>query len=245
MRAPAAVLLAASLAACATLTPAAARDDALLSDAPTVGGRGCRVARAPDDLPAAEALVDAAALRRDAAAVWAASGRPAGHVLFSLRYDRDGTNVRRAVLEHSVPDELADTLQKLVFAHRRGVEPAKREWGVRLRMDMGAEPALAVGRWQVCDAQPRDRRSLAGLSGSGSFDVRDAGNLAPADARVFIRLRVDERGAVTDAQVESAAFRGGQEWRLLSYLRTVRFVPASEDGYPVPTDVRVSLAVRQ
>jgi hypothetical protein len=244
MRAPAAaLLLACSLAGCATLTPAARQGEALLSDAEPVAARGCRVAGAPERLPDAAALVDAAALRRDVADAWAAAGRPAGHVLLSLRYDRDGTNVRRAVLEHSVPDALADTLQKLVFAHRKSVEPAKSEWGVRLRMDMAAEPALAVGRWRLCEARPRDRRSLAGLT--TSFDVRDRGGAAQAEARVFVRLRVDARGAVTDAQLESATLRGGSEWRLLSYLRSIRFEPASEDGYPVPTDYRLSLALRQ
>lgn len=244
MRAPAAVLaLAASLAGCATLTPGSRAHADLLSEAEPSRGYACRVARAPGELPPAEALVDAAALQRDAAEAWAAAGKPAGHVLFSLRFDRDGQNVRRAVLEHSVGDELADSLQKLVFAHRREVDPARREWGVRLRMDLADEPKLAVGRWQVCDAQPTDRRSLAGLT--TNFDVRDRGNVALADSRVFVRLRVDDRGVVTDAQMETAAIRVTGEWRLLSYLRSVRFVPASEDGYPVATDFRLSLAVRQ
>lgn len=210
----------------------------LLSEAPPARERACRVAASPSELPAAESLVDAGALAEEAARLWSAAGRPASaYVLLSLRYDRDGMNVRRAVLEHNVEGAVADSLQRLVFAHRRQAAPAEAEWGVRLRVDLGEAPRLRVGRREVCTAAPRDAVQLR--SAQSAFDVRDQfyasfTRASPADpGLVWVRVRLDAAGYVTDARVERSLVRGMWESRLLNYVRTLTFVPASEDGQPV------------
>lgn len=244
-RLPLVLALAAGLGGCAlrgesTAPPRAA----LLSEAPTRSGGACRVAPEPQQLPAAEALVDAPALREAATALWVAHGRPAGHVLLSLRYDRAGTNVRRAVLEHSVPDALADSLQKLVFAHRRETAPAAEEWGVRLRMDLGPETALRVGRREVCAPRPRDERlAQASSRGPSLWDVDAEGNQAPDD-RIWLRVRLNADGTVTDAQVERGRAPAVSGWRVLNAVRAIPFVPALEDGYPVPGELSLALPTR-
>lgn len=239
------VALAAATAACATARPAPRAS--LLSDSPPAYDRSCSVADAPAELPEPEALVDAAALRADAARLWNAAGRPAGHVLFSLRYDPQGVNIRRAVIEHSVSGALADSLQALVFAHRRETTPAPGEWGVRLRVDLGETPALRVGRREVCRPAPRDVRPRLANVG---FDVRDGyasmfTQPSMSDmSLVWVRVRLDERGFVTDARIERSLVRGqSTEMRLLNYVRTLTFHPAREDGYPVPGEASFPIRI--
>lgn len=243
------LLLAAALAACA---PASAGDrprrEALLSDAPRPRDRDCRVAVHPRQLPSAAELVDSAGLAAAAAGAWRAAGGPAGHVLLGLRYDRDGVNVRRAVIEHSVSPALADTLQALTFAHRRVAASGEREWSVRLRMDLGEQPRLRVGRSQVC--APALRESMDGafssIASRGWGDVRDA-SPAPSAAdptMVWLRVSVDAGGNVVDARVERGSMRHGRDTRTMAALRGLDFVPATEDGHPVPGELSIRLRVR-
>lgn len=249
------VALAALLAlpACAVLQPDGlhSRDD-LLSDAPAQPlSRACRISDLPKSLPSVDALVDSAALAAAAADAWRAAGSPAGHVLLGLRYDPEGVNVRRDVIEHRLPDALADTLQKLAFAHRRRAElaePADGEWSVRLRLDMGEAPRMRVGRTEIC--QPRLRNAAEGGWGSSAGnvwgDVRDP--FAPPAAAemygpstVWVRVALDSRGNVTDARVERSLGRLTAENRLLNYVRSIAFIPAMEDGYPVPGQISMPL----
>ncbi|HEU0012222.1 MAG TPA: hypothetical protein VFQ45_00990 [Longimicrobium sp.] len=206
----------------------------LLTDRPVPPDRRieCTVMREPEALPAPDALVDAAALRADAAALWAARGQPPGYVLFAIRHDPDGVNVRREVIEHTVTDALADSLQELVFAHRRVTAPAEREWGVRLRVDLGAQPTLRVGRSELCPpyreedrwiAQPsRDMPFFSSAAARDPFDVDDM---------VRVRVVVDARGRVMDAQIERGMVRADAS--LLYGIRNMLFFPAEQDGHPV------------
>lgn len=232
----AAALLA--LPGCSTLAGNASTPAALLSDAPTTSGRHCRASPEPAELPAAAALVDSAALSAAAAEVWRAAGAPRGHALFTMGYNRDGLNVRRDLLEHRLPPELADSLQKLVFAHRRTVAAAGREWGVRLRVDLAEQPVLRVGRSELCAAQPRDRR-VAGYGGTTFGDVREReatpGLQLQGSGTVWVRVALDAGGNVTEARLERTLARGAWEWRVLNYVRAISFVPATEDGRPVAT----------
>jgi TonB family protein len=249
---PSIILLAALLAlpACSTTAAGGAGGrQALLSDGPTAPGRPCRVSPAPARLPSAAALVDSAALTQAAVALWRAAGAPRGHVLLAMAYERDGTNVRRDLLEHRLPQELADTLQKLVFAHRRAAEPAEHEWGVRLRMDLAEEPVLRVGRREVCAAHPRDTRVAGGALGGAAFgDVREreaVSGLLPSTpggaGTVWVRVALDAGGNVTEAQLERTLARGTWERRVISYVRAISFVPATEDGWPVPAQITFPL----
>jgi hypothetical protein len=242
----AAAALLSSLGACAFGRQVS--QDSLLTQ-PSNANRACGVAARPEQLPEAAELVDGA-FGADAARLWEAAGRPAGYVLLSMGYDREGVNVRRAVIEHSegVTPELADELQRAVFAHRLQAAPARDEWGVRLRVDLGPQPSLRVGRREQCRAAPREweHRSASGGFGGG-YDVRQtlasslsAPSLADRDL-VWVRVRLDAQGIVTDARVERTIMRGSWENRVLGYVRTLQFLPALEDGQPVPGEATLPL----
>lgn len=245
-----------ALPACAVLQPSGLdAPDTLLSDAPPRQlSQACRISGDPERLPSVEALVDSAAFAAAAAHAWRAAGSPAGHVLLALRYDVEGVNVRRDVIEHRVGDALADTLQKLAFAHRRRLDAAPREWSVRLRVDLGDAPRIRVGRTEVCSARVRSGSDVGWGTANGSSygDVREA--YAPAAAvemhgsstgpsTVWVRVALDSRGHVTDARVERSLGRAMSEQRLLTYVRTIAFIPAMEDGWPVPGQLSMPLRV--
>jgi TonB family protein len=245
------VALAALLAlpACAMLQGDGLSHQELLTDEPPHPlNRACRISSFPAALPAADALVDSAALSAAAAEAWRAAGSPAGHVLLALRYDRDGVNVRRDVIEHRVGEALADTLQKLVFAHRRQLDVADREWSLRLRLDLGEAPRLRVGRTEVCSPRLRNaaETGFGGSAGAAWGDVRDPfapPSAAELNARstVWVRVALDSHGNVTDARVERSLGRLSSENRLLNYVRSIAFIPAMEDGYPVPGQLSMPL----
>ena len=250
------LVLAAStaLSACATLqTDALHSRESLMSDSPRRPVNAtCRVAPGPAALPSADALVDSAALAAAAVDAWRAEGQPAGHVLIALRYDREGLNVRRDVIEHRVGDALADSLQALVFAHRRRASPADGEWSVRLRMDLGEAPRMRVGRTEVCAPRLRsgNEGGFGNAVGGGWGDVRDA-YAPPAvselydPSTVWVRVALDSRGNVTDARLERSVGRRTYEMRVLNYVRTISFIPAMEDGYPVPGQLSMPLRLGQ
>ena len=250
--APVAALLA--CVACSSMTGTAPGRTALLSDGPAPVDRPCRPSPVPQVLPAAALLVDSAALSAAVAEVWRQAGSPTGHALLAMGYDEAGTNVRRDLLEHRLPPALADSLQKLVFAHRRDVEDVRHAWGVRLRMDLGGpEPVLRVGRREVCAAQARDAAVVGfGASGGATFgDVRNqtaATGLLPANGHgtMWVRVALDAGGNVTEARLERTLLgRGAYENRVLSYVRAISFLPATEDGWPVPTQLLIPLRLNQ
>ncbi|HYH81344.1 MAG TPA: hypothetical protein VEX86_16185 [Longimicrobium sp.] len=229
------VLLAAQGCASSGVTPGQRSSS---GDAPPRGS--CRPAANPAQLPAAGELVDMGAFGAAATRLWADAGRPQGHVLFSIRHSPDGTQVRRAVIESSVPQALADTLQQLMFAHRRQAPAAEREWGVRLRVALAEPPALSVSRREVCVPRPRDREYR---TADNRFDIRDnsaaeaATPLLTDPNVVWVHVRLDERGTVTEARVERGRIQRASEQVLLNYVRSLAFHPATEDGYPVPGEL--------
>lgn len=223
----------AAVAGCAHVAPGSSP----LGEEPMASNARCSAARQPGQLPQPEELVDAG-FRAEAGRLWAAAGRPAGHVLFSIRHDPDGVQVRRAVIQSTVPEALADSLQALVFAHRRQTAAARSEWGVRLRVELGETVALAVGRRMECAPRPREDLRMA----RDPFDIREgrlsANAVSATDpAQVWVRVRLDANGRVTDATLERGVRRGMWEQRLLSYVRTMAFYPAQEDGFPVPGEL--------
>lgn len=245
---PRIILVGASLlaAACAS-AGSSAIEGSQLSDTRPDSDRGCRGAGAPRELPSADAMVDSAALSAGVARLWREAGEPSGHVLLAMRFDEDGLNVRRDVLEHRSTDALADSVQRLVFAARRTTAPAEREWGVRMRIDLGAQPVLRVARSQECRPAPLQRGDAA-LAGSFTAwgDVRDP-SPPPTMAEgglIWVRVALDEAGRVTDARVERSAARVFADQRLLQQVRMIAFNPATVDGYPVPGETTIPLRVR-
>jgi hypothetical protein len=250
------VALAALLAlpACAALQPSSVyAPEELLSDAPPRPlDRTCRISPLPEALPAVDALVDSAAFAAGVVGAWRAAGSPAGHVLLALRYDAEGVNVRRDVIEHRVTDALADALQKLAYAHRRRGDAAGGEWSVRLRVDLGEAPRVRVGRTEVCSARLRSAPET-GWGGPVAAAWGDArSQWAPPSvaemagpSTVWVRVALDSRGNVTDARVERGIARAGTENRVLNYVRSIAFIPAMEDGYPVPGQLSMPLRMGQ
>ncbi len=234
------LLAALLLAAQGCAMPAAIPRQALLSDAPAPRERSCAVAPTPARLPAAAEMVDVEAFQAAAARLWAAAGGPEGYLLFSVRYSPDGTQVRRAVIESSVPRALEDTLQRLMFAYRRQAPAARDEWGVRVRVDLGERVALRVGRRETCVPRARDWEYR---TAGNRFDVREtgvselAGPSLTEPSVAWVHVRLDERGTVTEASVERAPGGRMAAQVLLNYVRTLAFIPATEDGYPVPGEL--------
>jgi len=236
------------LAAQGCASPGATPRHGLLTDGSNPRERSCRVAATPARLPAAGDLLDVEAFRAAAASLWTAAGRPAGQLTFSVRHSADGTQVRRAVIESSVPEVLGDTLRQLVFALRRQAPAAPAEWGVRLRVDLAEPVALSVARHEECVPRPRDWEYRAA---GNRFDVRDvrgseAATPSLTDLSVaWVHVWLDDRGNVTEARVERGSGGRAAEQRLLNYVRAMAFVPATEDGFPVPGEltlpVRLSL----
>jgi hypothetical protein len=244
-RAAAALLLAGlgAAAGCAGLrgAPGAASPHELLSERPTTITRNCAVTRVPLELPGADVLVDSATL--SAALRDALVGPARGYALLSIGFDRNGYNVRRAVVEHDLSPARADTLQKLVFAHRREVEPGD-PWGVRLRIDVDADRvAMRVGRQLWCDARP-----LRAVDALGTTDAMDAWSVtrrAPAptaaNSSVILDLHVNEIGRVTETRVVGGYMTTRQEHYILALLTDLNFSPATADGVPVSAWTRMHM----
>jgi TonB family protein len=239
-----AALLAAFAASAGCATPRGAEMDrsVLLSDAPrTPTHRDCRVAFDPPVLPAADALVDSARLAADSRALWDAAGRPSGYVLLSMRYAADGTNVRRAVLESSVPAPLADTLQQRIFESVRTAGETDGEWGVRLRVDLGDAPRMRVGRREDCAPFTRERLMLTRTGSVEWSRESDPWQVRTARGSLVLRVQLDAGGFVTGARLERGVHAAGLEQRVVNVARGMRFEPATEDGYPVPSETIIRI----
>ncbi|MBA4156945.1 MAG: hypothetical protein H0X65_05660 [Gemmatimonadetes bacterium] len=237
------------LSACASAPQAStseARRAELLSAQASQPGRSCYVVDTPEELPAADVLVDSAALVRDLATLPRTEQDSAGYVLLSMGYDRFGANIRRAVIEHDVSTAAADSVQKLVFNHRRAVEEgeAQGDWGVRLRIDLDGSPHLQVGRQERCAPRPRDSALAMAMQTTHGTGTRYRGGVR--ESTVWVRLFVSPQGTVTGAALERGFVQGAMmEQRILDYVRSIFFEPAREDGFPSSGTITIPLTVRQ
>jgi TonB family protein len=243
---PAVVLLASALAAaCATGGPP---PSSLLSDEKHPAPKQCAPAADPAVLPDPAALVDTAVFRNIARQLWMHAGRPDGYVLIALRHSPDGAQVYRAAIETTAPAGITDSLAMLAFAARRETPQAPREWGVRLRVDLGDPVRLRVGRRLACEARPRE---WAYRTAGSPFDIRDSQgswstSILTDPGIVWVRVKVDASGTVTDATVDRSYLRGGAwQSQLLNYVRSMAFDPATEDGYPVASEIVVPVRLAQ
>jgi hypothetical protein len=202
----------------------------------------CRPLALPATLPPADVLVDSAALVRAAAVLLPAPG-DARSAVVALRFDPDGVNVRRDVIEHDLTPALADSLQRLVFAHRRRTPPAEREWAVRLRLEFNGEPTARTERGLGCEPHPRERLAIASTVGNPWSVWREAVPVGGGEAAtVWVRVRIDERGMVMDARADRIHGPRSTEAHLIAYVRSLHWIPATEDGHPVQGET--SIAVR-
>jgi hypothetical protein len=168
----------------------------------------------------------------------------AAYVLLSLSYDKFGSNIRRTVIEHNLRPAVADSIQKLVFVHRRRFAEADDEWGVRLRIGLEGPLHFEVGRQEYCAPRPRDTNLALAMEttyGSGTR-FRDGYR----ESIVWMRLVINPQGSVAGASLERGVVAGiGTEQRILEYVRTLFFDAALADGHPVTGAVSVPVVVRE
>jgi hypothetical protein len=216
----------------------------LLSERTSPLGRSCRVAEFPATLPTTAELVDEAALVAETRELVGDRPSREGYVLFSMAYDRFGSNIRRTVIEHDISSSVADSIQKLVFAHRETLDEAPRDWGLRLRMEIGDSIRFRVGRQELCDPAPRDANLAYAMQHTYGSGFRMRGRVR--ENLVWMRLTVGPRGTVTSAEVERGTVGNTVLLQsLLEYVRSFFFYPALEDGMPTTGTISVPITIRE
>lgn len=197
----------------------------------------------PEVLPTADALIDRPAFEADLRELADSSATEAGHVTLSMGYQTDGMNMRRELLEHSVAPFVADSVQKLVFAHRLTLPEASQEWGVRLRIDLGDSIAYGVERREYCPPRPRDSDVETAMRSYMSTGVRYTGGMRIRT--IVVRLEIHPSGYVNTGRVVRGGHTGSTlEQEVVTYLRQFSFEPAKIDGTPTYGYVDIPVAVR-
>ena len=228
--------------ACAT-GPGAQDRSALLSEATSAGYRACQIVDIPETLPSPEELVDVSALEAEVMELWRVQELDGGHILLSMAYDTDGTNIRRDVIEHSTSPMAADSVQSLVFAALEELPEAEEEWTVRLRLDVGQEVEFRVGRSEYCPPRARDTDMDRAIR---SIQFR-----APRVERgvrtrtVMVRVTVDPVGRVQAASPRTGPPMGTDlQQRIFYHMQQFIFEPARLDGAPTVGTIDVPVRVR-
>jgi hypothetical protein len=202
----------------------------------------CTPEPVPEVLPSVGALLDSAAVARAVRELRGSNGPRDGYVLLSLGFDRDGINIRRDLVEHSVTPSLADSVQRVVFAARRELDATEAEWGVRLRIDLAAEPVMQVGRREFCPPVARDRELDAAMHGLNPAGVRY--RRGRRERVVHMRALITESGTVGSAYILRGEARGSSlERELALFLRQFLFTPASVDGIPTRAWVEIPMRI--
>ncbi len=221
----------------------------LQSAAPSEAGsvvrqlRRCIPEEFPPKLPQAALLVNTRSLTPAIRELQEAAKVDSGSVILSLAYERDGLNIRRDVLRHTVPQLVADSIQKLVFANPRTPTTAGQPWGVRLRIGLGGEVSYTVERREYCPPRPRDRELESAAEGFVGPSLRARGGVV--ERTVLLRVLVHPGGYVANAKIIRGEASGGTlERNLADYIRRYLFDPASLDGVPVYGHIDVPVRVR-
>lgn len=235
------IILAALNACTHSRSEGPARSELLLSStAPR--STGCVVESLPEELPGVDVVVDSAMLAAALGELRHQGTAPTGYVLLTLAFDRQGLNIRRQVIEHSTAPHVADSVQQLVFAARRQVGEAEREWGVRLRVDLEESIRMRVGQREFCPAVARDRAIEEAMRGFNPVGVRYRGGVR--ERTVHVRALVSEIGIISSAHIVRGELRGsGLERSLAEYLRQFLFQPATIDGFPVGSWVVIPVRI--
>lgn len=221
--------------------PGEPRQEYLLSERPPERGRQCRIADDPPSLPAVDAVVDSAALEGMLRNLRSTRQPIAGYAILSMAFDENGWNAVREIVEHDLPAEVADSLQKLVFEHRRTVAPGK-PWGVRLRIDLDETPLFRVGRQEICAP-----RALSYPSAGSPNNAWDRGSLLITlthQNSVWAHVLVDAQGRVSTARLEQTGLNARWESFVLGLVQSMHFAPATVDGIPFATWTRVRIPLQ-
>ncbi|HEX6040193.1 hypothetical protein, partial [Longimicrobium sp.] len=223
-------LLAAGLLAlggCAVLPPSRSASQLVeFSDLRQPDGqiRPCAAAEQPRALPAANGVVDSAALVARLASL------PSGSAVYSVLFSGDST-VERSIRLYDGADDLSSGADAAVTELLRPQGARRERWGVQLRVTGGAAPAVRVGRQEYCPVLAYRPAPLTGrvsiITGEEGKNMFTDGEMAGFALRSS-RIRVTARGEVVDASMH-----GTSAHRLTEF----RFEPALIDRVPVDTIV--------
>ena len=208
-------------------------------------GTECSPLAIPGGLPEAAELVAIESLATDLAELTAGDITLPARVVFTMWYQADGLNVRRDVLEHDVGPIAADSIQKLVFAHRREASRRETDWGVRLGIDISESGAarFETEPQQYCPPRPRDARLEAARAG-----VVAAGTRYRSGRRervILMRAWVHPNGYVVRSELAAGPPLDSRARQVLSdHIRRFSFLPATVDGIPVEGSITIPVRVQ-
>jgi TonB family protein len=232
----AAVLLCAGAFAAQPANAQRARDPLLLSDKPAPR-EGCAVARLPNPLPSVGALADSAALTQavdEFARKYPLRDGQKMFAVYSVAFGADGQVARVSPIDWFLPRDREQELTGLVRQSVRA-QPAGQPRSVRLRVEPGAEPALRVGRSEVCAARSTSRFELL-------TQAMEASTTAPLPVRV--RVSVRESGEIAAIHIlRSSGDRELDRWVEQSLLRR-RYTPELVDGVAVAVEREEEVRIR-
>jgi TonB family protein len=198
----------------------------------TATDAGCRPAPIPEVLLTVGEAVDSASLHAALTELWQDRELPAGRASLSLAWDGYGANVRREVVDHDLPPEVADSVQALVYAHRTTQEEREEagDWGVRLDITMAPDPIFSVARQTYCPPRALNVREVNEYI-HGRYPARGDTRLH-SRTQVYVRVGVDRSGRVRDARIERPS--GTRIDQFAEQLaRELTFRPATMDGIPM------------
>lgn len=240
LRGGACALLAGALTACGAVRQPVAGPTTDLSVRQSTQ---CVAEAYPSALPAVDALVDTQELAGALRALLSGADVQRGEATLTLWYDGQGMNVRRDLLRHTLPPELADSVQQLVFAALGQAPAMDRAWGARLHMVVGERVAFAVSRREYCPPRPRSRAMETEMAQFQNTGVRYRAGVR--ERMVLMQVTVHPAGYVEDAHVLRGGAPGSTlEKQLRDDLRTQIFIPASLDGVPVQGNLAVPIRLR-
>lgn len=239
-----------ALAGCATA--ASMRPDARLATFPRLRGpggeaRACGPAKAPRVLPAANTVVDSAAL----VARLASLGE--GTAVYSLLFAPDGSVVRAARIQDATGGALDAAADAVLAESVRRQGAARERWGVQLRVTSGARRGLRVSRQEFCPVVATlVRRPAAGAATSQATLNRaewtaGAANLPPGDgvmlppsgptptAAEYVATPI--RKARVTVTADGEVVNAGGDAAKLHQLSLHRLEPALIDRIPVDATI--------
>ena len=129
----------------------------------------CGAEALAEPLPPVAALLDTTVLTGEIARLLEAAQLKQGEAVLTLWYDREGVNVRRDVVAHSLMPVLADSLQKLVFAWLRTAAAGISVGNLAARQG-GHEVRYTLEPREYCPPRPRSRdleADMASVLGTG------------------------------------------------------------------------------
>lgn len=206
----------------------------------------CEIESVPETLPAAADLVDTRELNADLREMQEGFDSSLVHgrqIAVSMAYQMDGLNMRREILSHDTEPVVADSVQKLVFAHRKQLPEAEEEWGVRLLIDLDDDFTYRVERREFCPPRPRNPEMESAMSTYLGSGVRYQGG--GRVRTVVVRVLVHPAGYVAGGSLIRGGVTGSSfEQELLTYVRQFSFEPATVDGAPTYGYIDVPVQVR-